>query len=70
MLLHVAALEFVALALVRFLLEAEHGAVVFSSYDLRMGKEGCGVPVLLAAFVRRHLDYYGFASLFHCCALD
>lgn len=68
--LHIPALEFVTLALVRFLFAAEHGVVGFSRYEPRMGQGGCKVLVPLAGCELRRVDHYGFASFFLGCALD
>lgn len=53
---HVAALEFITLALMQSLCADELGVVGFQCYDLRMGQGGWGELVPLAVGVRHRIN--------------
>lgn len=54
---HVGTLEFVIMALARFLHAAERGIVGLKCYELWKGQGGCAVLVTHAAGVRRAVDH-------------
>lgn len=60
---HVAAIEFVTMALVHFLHAGQRGFVGIRSYEAQLSHEGCGLLVCLSIVVRRRDYHCGFASL-------
>lgn len=67
---HVAALELVILALMRFLVFEKHSTVVSEYRDPRICQGGSGVITPSPIVVRRRVDHYGFSQSVSGCAFD
>lgn len=67
---HVAALELITRALMRFIVIAKLSAVEYEFRDLRMGHRCCNVIIPLSSAVRCHVHHYDFAQSVSGCLFD
>lgn len=67
---HVAALNLIILAHIRFLVVAERGALGYDCHDRSMGHGGCGMITLFSRGGQHCFYHHGLAQFVTGCALD